>query len=455
MADTFHPEPSPMNVGRKFFAVGVIAAILMPALLIIYALVWDRSSTAAEVKGQITQGWAGAQSLRGPLLVVPFEVDEMQTVVDKRGARQVVARRADALVLAPDDLAVAARLRPEKRQRSLFEVMVYDGDVSIDARFSTRAMPRTDVDPAALDWSRAFFVLGVSDPRGFGGAIPRLRIDGRVVEAEPGSRSLAMPGAALSVPAGLSAAPTAPIRVATSLRLKGSSHLTVDGTARRVTIDLASSWPHPSFAGGLLPDRRTVSGKGFAARWSTTHLALNKPLAELASAPEGALRAGTPVAGVSLIEPVDLYAQVGRAVKYGALIIALTFLTYFVFDVTTRRRIPVIAYALVGLGLVLFFLLLLALAEYLSLTLAYVIAAGALVGLISAYSKAVLDSTGRAAVIAGVLSLLYGVLYVLLRLEDFALLVGSLVLFVALAVLMYVTRDVRAEEPGERRSFLS
>lgn len=442
-----------MSINRKFFGIGAIATVLTIPLFIVYLLVWDRSSTANEVRNQIAGGWAAAQWLRGPYLVVPFTEQQVQTIVDKGQARQAIGVRHDALVIAPDDLRASARLRPDKRRRSLFEVVVYAADLTIDARFSAAALRRADIDPSALDWRRAYFVVGIGDPRGFGGSIPRFTIGSRIVEAEPGSRDLALAGGSLNAPAGLAAAPIGELRVATRLSLKGSSSFTVNGNARRLMVDLSSSWRHPSFVGGLLPDQRSVSDRGFAARWSTTYLALNKPLVERASRFERLTNDGAAVAGVALIEPVDLYAQVGRAVKYGVLFIALTFLTFFVYDVTGRRRVPMLAYALVGLGLVLFFLLLLALAEYISLTPAYIVAAAALIGLVTAYSKAVLGGPRRAAVIAGVLTVLYGCLYVLLQLEDYALLLGSVTLFVALAILMYVTRNISTDRDNMRDEF--
>ncbi|ATE64482.1 hypothetical protein CMV14_08780 [Rhizorhabdus dicambivorans] len=467
---TSPPAEAVMSISRRFLAIGVIAAALGIPLFVIYMLVWDRSATAAQARSEISAGWAGEQTLRGPWLVVPFTERRLTAVeaapaeaatgtvtgavagVGAGAVQQVLADHQDALVIAPDDLHVTARLAPELRRRSLFETVVYQADLAVEARFSTGAIAGGDVDPARLDWARAYYVLAIDDPRGFGGSIPHMRIDGRLVEAEPGSRDLKLPGGAISAPAGLSAPPAGPIRLSSRLPVKGSTGFGVDGHARRMTVDLASPWPHPSFTGGLLPDRRSISAKGFAARWSTSYLVANRPLAMRASTGAAREQGAPGLAEVRLIQPADLYAQVERSLKYGILFIALTFLTFFAYDVTGRRRVPMLAYALVGLGLVLFFLLLLALAEYISLTPAYVLAAAALIGLIGSYSKAVLGGTGRALVIGGVLTLLYGVLYVLLQLEDYALLLGSLILFAALGVLMYVTRHVgEGEAEAEAR----
>jgi inner membrane protein len=437
-----------MTISRRFLAIGAIGAALALPLFIVYLLVWDRTATAAQAHAKVNAGWAREQAVHGPWLVVPYVEQKLETVATP--AKQVVTLREDALLIAPDDLKVAASLKPQVRKLSLFETVVYQTDLAVDASFAAPKLGHGDVDPALLDWSRAYYVLSVDDPRGFGGAIPRFRIDGRLVEAEPGSRGIKLEGGALSAPAGLTAAPAGTIRLSARLPLKGSQSVGVEGHARRLTVDLASTWPHPSFdaradSASVLPDSRTIGPQGFRAHWSTSYLAQSRPLVERASADR---TTGTRIAEVRLVEPVDLYSQVERSLKYGILFIALTFLTFFTYDVVGKRRVPMLAYALVGLGLVLFFLLLLALAEYIGFTPAYALAAAALIGLIAAYSKAVLGGPARAAVIGGVLSLLYGTLYVLLQLEDYALLAGSLILFAALAVLMYVTRHVGDGEDG-------
>lgn len=433
-----------MKLGRRLLVIALIAAALMVPLLMIYALTWERGETAAKVETDITRGWAGDQVVRGPYLVVPYTEYSEQTVLENGATRTVRTPRRDAVVVAADRLQVAARLDPTTRRRSLYEVVVYDSRLDIDASFSAATVAGAGIDPALLDWRNAYVVASLSDPRGYGGTLPRWTIGGRTVEPQPGARGVSLIGAALTAPAGLTAALSQPLRFKTSLALKGTKSFQVASSARRIDVAVTSAWPHPSFVGAMLPDSRRIAKDGFSAIWSTSYLALNRPMTEKASAPAG-LQNGGAVAGVALIEPVDLYAQVGRAVKYGALFIALTFLTYFVFDLTGRRRVPTHAYALVGLGLVLFFLLLLALAEYLSLVPAYLIAAGAQIALIAAYSRSVLQSDRRAGIIAVVLAILYAGLFVLLRMEDYALLVGSLTLFAALATLMYVTRNIGDE----------
>jgi inner membrane protein len=437
---TLAPPRAP-SFARRFFLVGLLAALLTVPLLMVFLLVWDRSNTADQVKRDISQGWARDQVIRTPLLVIPYRMSVNEVVTDPDGKTRTVASVKDnALIVAPTDLRLTASLAPQTRKRALFEVVVYEADVRIDARFERPDFSRYGLDPNVLMWDKAYIGFAVGDAKGFGGAIPTLVAGSKTLDLEPGARDLPFDAAPLTgrLDASMVRDGSAlPIRL--SMRLKGSSRLEVDPVARTSTIDLRSAWPHPSFTGTILPEARQVSAQGFSASWATTYLSTNQPLQWLASETRTAARE---TFGVSLIKPVDLYAQTSRAIKYGVLFIALTFLVFFLYDVTRGQSISGVSYTLVGLGLVLFFLMLLAFAEYISFTPAYGLAAAALVALITSYSKAVLGSWRRASVIGAVLTGLYAFLYVLLQLDDYALLVGAITLFAALAALMYTTRKL-------------
>ena len=430
-------EDQTVTISNKLFRIALITGALLIPLVIVNLLVLDRSSTASVVRKEVTSGWSGPQILTGPFLVVPF----VRSTSSAIKADESPTEQGNALVIAPDSLKIGAGLRPQVRRRSLFEVILYTADVEIDAQFSKAMFAGVAENQAILDWPRAYVALKVSDSRGLGGAAPFIKIDGQLTEARPGSQDFPEVRGVVSASAGQTGMPTGPLHLSARFPLKGSSTLSIGGHARRAAVAMRSAWSHPSFIGSFLPDTHQASAQGFTANWSTTDLALNRPLIELASRSK-ALDDGQSLAGVALVEPVDLYAQISRAVKYGILFIALTYIVFIVFDATGGRPVPMLAYALVGLGLVLFYILLLALAEYIPLLLAYLIAASALICLIASYSKAVLRSSYRAAVIAVVLTILYGALYVLLQLEAFALLLGSATLLIGLASLMYVTRNI-------------
>jgi inner membrane protein len=264
------------------------------------------------------------------------------------------------------------------------------------------------------------------------------------------------------------------MQVEYAFALRGNSALTLVPQAGETLWALRSSWPHPSFGGHFLPDRRRVGEGGFTAAYRIGNLALGRSLVSTGDAGQGNLAdrvapmperrppapvtssagdIGVPqVASINLIQPVDLYSRVNRATKYGFLFIGFTFLALLMFDVIGGVRVSPVEYLLMGAALVLFFVLLLAFAEVIGFTAAYIIASAAIAGLNTAYSAAVLKSWQRAWYIGGLLVALFAVLYVLLSLEAFSLLIGSLLLFAALAGVMYGTRRIDWSAPAREEA---
>jgi inner membrane protein len=286
--------------------------------------------------------------------------------------------------------------------------------------------------------SDAFLVLGISDTRGLGGT-PTVAWDGRELEWKGGTGEPALPGGLHAEVGPL--APGTTVAFSASLVLSGTESLSYVPAGKETSIDLVSDWPHPSFGGRFLPATRTVTDEGFDAAWRVTHLASNV---------EAALRAhlaerrheGINSLGVTFIEPVDVYLQTERAAKYGFLFVALTFVTFGLYELLKKLAIHPVQYGLVGIGLALFFLLLLALTEHVPFAVAYAASSAACVGLLGFYVSYVLRGVRRAGGFVAMLGSLYGALYVLLRSEDMALLLGAVLLFAILAAVMVVTRNV-------------
>jgi inner membrane protein len=473
MENTVAPAPPslPVKTGTspalKFFLVALMVLLLGIPLLMVHLLVWDRKNTSGQVQSDIVAGWGRTQNLNGPYLVVPFNRRVIEVVNENGKQRRVENIVRDALVLAPAQLKIDAGLMPERRKRTLFESVVYTANINMAGQFSMPDLQPLGVTIEQLEWRNGYLLFAFDDAVGLGGTIPKLKVGDKLLEFEPANREVALGGVSLLSGVDATSLATAPISFSGDVSVKGSTSFGVAAVAKEMAVRLHSSWPSPSFNNGFLPDARTVESKGFESNWKLSYLALNRPISGLMSGAnptvrsEGAAAADYAVdaaragkfssgmsasssvsAGVSLINPVDLYGQVGRAVKYGFLFLGLTFLVFFLYDIVGGRPISSVAYALVGIALVLFFVLLLAFAEYISFTPAYLVASLACIGLISAYAKSILGTWARAGVIAGVLGLLYAFLYVLLQLDEYALLIGSVALFAALAVLMYVTRNV-------------
>ena len=442
----------------KLLVAILIAAALAIPIFMVWFLVYDRQTQSEQASQSITAGWGGPQAMTGPVLVIPYRATATETVVENG---QSVTRSRDVtreLTLAPDAAELSADVRPEVRKRSIYEAVVYDARISGRARFAFPPdLPRTGVRPEDMDLARAELRFGLSDPRGLG-ANPRVTADGRALRLQPGGGSSGGRGFFAWIDAG--GLTSRPIRIDFSYDFRGNAALSLAPLAGDTRWHVRSSWPHPSFAGEFLPASRTVDDKGFSATYRIGNLALGRSLVSTGNAgganlidrlsPPSRYAATAPspdggsvqTAQISLIQPVDLYSQVNRAAKYGFLFIGFTFLALLMFDVIGGVRVSAVEYLLMGAALVLFFVLLLAFAEVIGFLPAYIVAAAAIAGLNTAYSAAVLGSWRRAAFIGGMLVGLYAVLYILLSLEAYSLLIGSLLLFAALAGVMYATRRI-------------
>jgi inner membrane protein len=442
----FDSERTP---GAKLaLAIGVAFLLTVP-LFSVWLLVYDRQSQSREATASITQGWGSEQVIDGPVLVIPYRAAVTDTLVENGQSVTRTNQARRELTLAPEAVELASDVRPDVRKRSIYEAVVYDAQLAGKARFVLPAdFASTGVDPSQMDLSHAELRFGLSDPRGLG-ANPRVNADGRPLRLQPGSGSSSGRGFFAWIDAsGLGERPLA-IDFAFDFRGNGSLSLVPD--AGDTSWKVRSAWASPSFAGEFLPTARRVDKKGFEAAYRIGNLALGRSLVSssdpaVAAAPGSssspAVVPRQQSAQINLIQPVDAYSQVNRATKYGFLFIGFTFLALLMFDVIGGVRVSSVEYLLMGTALVLFFVLLLAFAEVIGFTPAYVVASAAIAGLNTAYAAAVLASWPRAGFIGGLLVGLYGVLYVLLSLEAYSLLIGSLLLFAALAGVMYATRRI-------------
>jgi len=443
--------------GRKLLLAILIGVALAIPLFSVWLLVYDRQSQSNEARASITEGWGGPQAISGPVLVIPYRSTATETSV---GAGSTVSRTREVireLTLAPETVDIRSKVDPELRKRSIYEAVVYDASAVGSARFAFPSdLARYGVDPATLDLGKAELRFGLSDPRGLG-ANPKIKVDGRPVRLQPGAGSGSGRGFFAFVDAAALTGRTMVVEFDYAFR--GNSSLTLAPHSGDTHWAVTSSWPHPSFGGSFLPGSRKTGGDGFTADYRIGNLALGRSLVSTADKGASDIIAGAPSpetryevavaqaamsnsASVSLIQPVDLYSRIDRAVKYGFLFIGFTFLTLLMFDIIGGVRVSAVEYLLMGAAIVLFFVLLLAFAEVIGFTAAYVVASVAIAGLNTAYSAAVLGSWKRGYVIGGLLIGLYAVLYILLGLEAFSLLIGSILLFIALAGVMYATRRI-------------
>ena len=407
--------------------------------------------------------------LAGPIVAIPYRENQQQTFVeDGRSVTRTVSVEK-TLYLSPDSNRVATTMSPEEKQKSIYRSVLYAAEVVGSARFTLPGdLPRFGVAPDQLRWDKAQVKLGISDARGLtdGG---RLVVNGEELELRPGSGPAATGGQGFF--AFLPWDGTGELAVEYRYGLRGSRSLSLVPRGGVTEWKVSSSWPSPSFHGSFLPAEPELSDKGFTAEYRIDKLALGQPPvsssdygppAEYGPDAPRIMVAGADVTdsdniagpsraiSVDLIDPVNLYSKVDRSVKYGFLFIGFTFLAYLLFDLVGGARVAAAEYLLTGAGLVLFFVMLLAFAEVIGFSLAYVVASTAIIGLLSAYSAAVLDSWKRARFMGALLVGLYALLFVLLNLEGLSLLIGSVLLFAALSGVMYATRRIDWSSVGRR-----
>lgn len=440
MSDTDRPGRSP---GTKLLFAMLIAALLTIPLFTVYLLVYDRQSQSTTARASIAEGWGGPQNVTGPVLAIPYLVTRDETVTDNGKPVTKSTSSWHELMLSPDAADIASELTPRVKRRSIYESVVYEAHNRGSARFVLPAdLSRWGVKREALALDKAELRFGISDARGLFGAPPSVAADGKALELQPGKGPSETGGSGFFTALDARALGAKPIRVTFDYAVRGNSSLALlpQGGDTRWTV--TSSWPSPSFQGDFLPTQPTLGDKGFRATWRVGNLALGRTLISTDEKPAGGALTIRQTARVDLVTPVDVYAQVDRSVKYGFLFIGFTFMAFLMFDLIGGVRVSAIEYGLVGAGLVLFFVMLLAFAEVVGFTAAYLVAGGAIIGLLTAYSSAVLRSWRRGGFVACLLVALYGVLYVLLSLEDLSLLIGSLLLFAALGAVMYLTRGI-------------
>jgi inner membrane protein len=423
----------------ELIILGTLVLVLILGLMIIRSLVSERSKRAASVRSEIASSWGQKQTIGGPVLVVPFLV----RYVDTNGRQQAVKERARFL---PERLKTTGQLHPDRRSRGIFDTVVYRADLGVTGAFARPDFSIWNVPPENILWNEAVITIGISDLRGLRGN-PAFRWRGRNLELSGGTgdAKLWSTGLTAAVPLdGNVAEPELPF--AFDLRLNGSEEILFLPLGGESVVELTSPWPDPSFSGAYLPESRSVSPSGFKARWSVSALARSYPQQWRDSGEEentNAVNAVYPSAfGVGLYSPVGHYQKAERSMKYGALFIVLTFLTFFLYELLSPVTLHPVQYFLVGGALCLFYLLLLSISEHAPFAAAYLIASVATIALISSYGAALLRSRLRVLGLAGVLTLLYSYLYVLLQLEDWALLMGSIGLFLILGLVMYATRRV-------------
>lgn len=431
----------------KALALAVIVGLLMLGLGRIGSLADERQQRFHEAVASVEQSQAGRQALVGPVLHSQCSEEWEGVTGEGRDRVSTTHRREFQLTSTPRQLAVQAAVTMEPRYRALFKVNTYVSRTQFKAQWPALAALRPVAEHAGsrLVCQAPVLMVGVSDARGIRQVTVQAGGDTLAVAAGTGHKSHPRGFHAL-LPEALRQA-DAPLTAEVSLELVGTADLAVAPVADDTRMKLDANWPHPSFGGRFLPVAREIRDDGFSATWQMSSLATTAPLdfargAGLCAGPDAPDGKCIESFNVSFIDPVNPYSMSDRAIKYGLLFIALTFVAVGMVEVLRRLRVHPIQYLLVGSALSIFFLLLLSLSEHLSFGLSYAVASAGCVALLGFYGRPLLGGWRAGTVFAAGIAGLYGALYLLLQMEQTSLAIGSLMLFAVLAAVMVATRRV-------------
>ena len=428
---------------KKAAVISALVVVLTLAINMTSGIIQERNYYQNTAKNDIARAWTGKQQLVGPILVLPYRQQVLTEVWDEqqKQKRSKLEYRHCALFAIPEDLHISGQIDTELRYRGLYGVPVYTSRLKIHGKFDAQTLLEIKGQARHVaNWENAYIAVIVQDIRGIPAA-PELSWAGQAVDFKPGS---AIGGAPQGMHAIIPYAGSNPDDLSFSfeLSLRGMETLNFAPVGVNTRVELTSPWQHPSFNGDYLPERHAIDEQGFSANWRVSSFSSNIELA-MDKCQNGncqALLANQ--FGVSLIQPIDIYHLSERSTKYGILFISLTFIAFFVFEVIKRHPIHPIQYLLVGFALALFYLLLISLSEHIAFAWAYPLAACACTALLGYYLSAVLRGLKAGLLFSAALAILYAVLYVIIGSEDSALLMGSVLLFLMLALLMTVTRRI-------------
>ncbi|HEX9511291.1 MAG TPA: cell envelope integrity protein CreD [Puia sp.] len=438
----------------KSFLIGFLVLLLLIPTYFIQNLVSERQDRQKEAVAEVSSKWAGSQTITGPVIGIPYH----ERVTDQGNTRE---EKKWAYFL-PAKLNIHAHIIPEKRYRGIYQVIVYTTELQIKGSYDSLHLAELNIPAENLLWNEAAVFFDISDVQG-------LKEDMTLHLSGPGLSSASGPSGATGLPAAtgpaavdldmvpakfsseqfrnsLSASLPAslagshgPLEFSTTVKLKGSGNLLFVPAGKETRVEAASSWSDPSFTGSFLPDVRTVQDSGFVADWKVLYLNRNYPQ----QWKQGVYELSKAAFGVNLIVPVDSYQQTTRSVKYAILTILLTFTAFFLIEWIYSRAIHSLQYVLVGFALCLFYTLLLSFSEYIGFNPAYLVASLATIGLIAWYVRSILRSSKMSLFVGSLLALQYGFIFTLIQLQDYALLMGSVGLFITLAVVMYFSRKIK------------
>ncbi len=441
------------SITIKLMSIGFLVLILLIPSSWIESLIAERQTRAESVIQEISDKWSGEQSIVGPILVIPFTQREK---IDKGKDGIEIREWTEKAFFLPEKLDVSGKVDPQILHRGIFDAAVYESELNLTANFNTPDFRKLNIAEADVQWKESYLILGLNDLRGIS-KNPTMKMGNTELLGEPssqigltnqyknGNESYDANSNMTSSENGIIAplhwqsqedfTGTASIK----LNMKGSTLLYFVPAGKTTHVSLQGPWANPSFDGSFLPSSREVNEAGFTAQWDVLHY--NRPFSQQWIGSNQKLSGSE--FGVKLLIPVDQYQKSMRTSKYGVLIILLTFISLFMVEIMRKVRIHPFQYILIGAALIIYYSLLLSFSEHVGYNIAYLIATAATVTLISLYSKSFLVDKKLVFIFSFLLVFFYGFIFVIIQLQDYSLLLGSLGLFFIIGLLMYFSKNIR------------
>lgn len=420
----------------KILSIGIIVLILLIPTSMISSVMREREYRKDSVVQEISQKWGNSQTVTGPFITIPYKVFY-------KDEKDMVKYNLHHLNILPEVLNISGELDPEIRYRSLYEAVLYNARLKVNGSFTLPSLEQSDINGEDILWDKAVFSIGISDMRGIKNNLT-IEFQGKQYGVNSGLRTTDIAASGLHC-----YIPLSPVMGASTfsfeLDLNGSDGIYLVPLGETTALSLKSTWTSPSFGGAYLPANRTVSEAGFSAEWQVLHLNRNYP--QFWS--DNQYTVADSAFGVRLLITADIYQKSIRISKYAIMFIIFTFSAFFFAEVINKNRVHPIQYILIGLAVILFYVLLLSISEHIAFDIAYLLSALAITVIITGYSQGIVKHGYFTLTVGGILVVLYAYLYIVLQLEDYALLMGSLGLLIVLATIMYITRKIDWYALGE------
>ncbi|TDN98255.1 cell envelope integrity protein CreD [Sunxiuqinia elliptica] len=415
----------------KLMTIGLIILILLIPKMMIMGLIHERKMTSESAQMEVHKSWSYQQTIRGPILTIPY----VEKVIDKDG--KLVKEEHHEYHVLPKTLDIKGELFPKELNRSIYHSIVYESAISLNGQFEKLDLEHLPMSPEDIKWDQIRLSIAVGDLRGISSAVA-LKWNDQQLPFSPGMNTPTLGTNGISLILSGNNIKTMPAEFSIQLELKGSNAISFAPLGETTNVSLSSSWNDPSFQGLFLPTDRNVNEKGFTAEWKV--LNYNRDFPQQWT--DNAYDLKSSDFGVALVDVADHYQKNERTAKYGIMIIVFVFLSFFLNEIITKQRVHPFQYILVGFAILAFYLLLLSFSEHVGFNLAYLISAVSVIGMVFIYSRSFLKTWLSSIALTSILSVAFLFIFILLQLESFALLVGSIGLFLILGLTMFFTRRI-------------